>query len=221
MSALPSITLPWVQTFNPGQHRHVQRREKWPLWLLGIALIFFAWAENAHSATPSHQDITSQAHYWIDATGQATIESVSTQEKDAFAPLGNPRSFKLQGTALWLRLDIRKLEPSERMYLTLEASAFADRVDMYQASPEGGWKRQQAGDHIPVAQWALQDRAPTFALDSPATPGPVWLRMENRPTPLSARVYLVTESGLQKSRHWAYLLIGGYLGFVSARSSHP
>lgn len=202
---------PRKDSHHPGRHGTPIR--PWVRCLLSIVVLFFAWAGNAQSASTSPQDITSQARYWIDTTGQATIESVSAQGTDTFEPLGKPRAFKLQGAVLWLLLDLPKLESGERMYLTLEASAFTDRVDLYQASPEGGWKRQQAGDHIPVAQWSLEDRAPTFALDDSATPGPVWLRMENRPTPLSARVYLISESELQKSRHWAYLMIGGYLGF--------
>jgi len=213
MSVILQAAMPQPRRDRHHPDRLAKSIKPWARCLLSIVLLFFAWAGNAQSASPSPQDITSQARFWIDTTGQATIETVSAQGKDTFEPLGKPRSFKLQGAVLWLLLDLPKLDSRERMYLTLEASAFTDRVDLYQASPEGGWKRQQAGDHIPVAQWALEDRAPTFALDASATPGPVWLRMENRPTPLSARVYLISESELQKSRHWAYLMIGGYLGF--------
>lgn len=182
-------------------------------WLFRLTIALLSWIGGAHAAPIDRQDVTPHVRYWIDTTGKATIESVSVMAETAFEPLEKSRLFKLNGAAIWLRLGLPTVQTLDRTYLTLEASAFTDKAELYQTAPDGSWTRQQAGDHIPVAEWAIEDRAPTFLLYSQAQTEVVWLRLENSPTPLSARLYLIGEDALQQSRHWAYLLIGGYLGF--------
>jgi two-component system, sensor histidine kinase LadS len=188
----------------------------WQGMLCWLALIGGAWAGPAQpQADPlaGGADITLQARYWVDASGQSSVDDVASKPAEAFQSMEAVRSFKLHVGALWMRLDLSRLDPSERWYLALDASAFTDLATLYQAGPDAAWHVQQSGDHLPVAQWSIADRAPTFSLNAAATPGTVWLRLENRPTPLSPRLYLLTEDELQHKRHWAYLLIGGYLGF--------
>ncbi|WP_382327336.1 7TM diverse intracellular signaling domain-containing protein [Hydrogenophaga sp. UC242_50] len=129
-----------------------------------------------------------------------------------FQPMGHYRSFDLAAAALWLRLDLPPLDASRRWYLALSAAAFTNRATLHATGPQGAWTVQQAGDHLPVSQWSHPDQTPVFALPAGST-GPVWLRLENRPAPLSPRLLLLEEDTLQETRYWTFLMIGGYLGF--------
>lgn len=151
-------------------------------------------------------------HVWVDRSGSASIAQALAQPTDAFQPMLAHQHFRLAQSALWLRLDLPLLEASHRWYLLLPAAAFTDRVTFYARSPDGVWLAQQAGDHLPVARWTYPDQTPVFALDMPG-PQTVYLRLENRPAPVSPRLELLTESQLQQQRYWTFLLIGAYLGF--------
>lgn len=165
----------------------------------------------AQAAAPA-TDITLQARFWIDDSGQASLDDAMRQPADDFQPMGHYRTFDLSGAALWLRLDLPVLDASRRWYLALSAAAFTDRATLHAPGAQGQWTVQQAGDHLPVSQWSHPDQTPVFALAAGST-GPVWLRLENRPAPMSPRLLLLAEDTLQETRYWTFLMIGGYLGF--------
>ena len=147
--------------------------------------------------------MTAQTRYWEDTSGRASLDDVRSLPSAQLLEMGRARSFKLRDGALWIRLDLPALDPSLRWYLAMAESAFTHRVDFFQSDAEGVWQQQQAGDHIPVDDWSVRDRAPTFALDTANLPGTVWMRLENRPPPLSPRLYLRSELELQGQRHQA------------------
>jgi diguanylate cyclase (GGDEF)-like protein len=185
-------------------------------WARLAMLAVLTWVVGSGQALAQSQggaDLTAQAHYWVDTSGQSTIDAVSTMGQEVFQPMEKPRSFKLQDSALWMRVELPPLDPSQRWYLSLDASSFTDLVAFYQADTASVWQEQRAGDHIAVDQWSIPGRAPLFAIDLTATPSSVWLRMENSPTPLSPRLNLLSETELEVKRHWVILMIGGYLGF--------
>ena len=177
-------------------------------WLMTLLL---GWAGSLHAA--DREDVALGGQYWIDTTGQATLDDVLALPPSALLPMEAGRSFQLGHGALWLRIDLPPTEPGAPHHLLLDASAFTDHASLFQGNPDGRWTAQQAGDHLPVAQWALPDRSPVFALAASPTTRTAWLRLDNRPAPLSARVYRVSADELQKSRSWTFLLVGGYLGF--------
>ena len=178
-----------------------------------LILVCVTWPGLAQADFAVGGDRTAHASYWVDSDGQASLDSVVSMEPGQLRPMERVRSFKLKAGALWMRLDLPPLDPSQRWYLAMDESAFTDRVDFYQADKDGTWHQQQAGDHIPVDDWSVRDRAPTFALNATTNPGTVWMRLENRPAPLSPRLYLRSEQELQAHRHQTYLAIGAYLGF--------
>lgn len=184
--------------------------------LAGLAVVLCGlwlalWPDFAR-ASSGETDITLQARHWIDSSGGLTIEEVTRRPGGDFVAMEGYQSFQLDGAALWLRLDLPQGDAARRWYLMLSAAAFTNRATLYTASPSGAWAAQQAGDHLPVSQWAHPDQTPVFALDPQAT-GPVWLRLENRPAPLSPRLILLDERQLQEKRQWTFLMVGGYLGF--------
>ena len=202
--------------FPPSRPAHAQDRVPprrlgvwlWTLWLcLGLLGV-----SGLARAAEGEGDLTLSSRYWIDASGAQRVDEVAAQPPDTLAAMDQFRSFKLGDAALWMRLDLPPLDPSQRWYLLLSAAAFTNEVDLYQRGADGGWVRQRAGDHVPVAQWNHPDQTPVFAIDAEAQ-GPVWLRVVNSPTPTSPRLQLLTENSLQTKRYWTFLMVGGYLGF--------
>jgi diguanylate cyclase (GGDEF)-like protein len=196
------------------------------MWARGAWCVWFAvlcWAGTAQAqpaaapaATPAAPagliDITLQSRVWLEPTGDLTIEQVVQREAE-FAPLTSHQAFQLRGAALWMRFELPELDPSQRWYLMLDGGAFTDRAYFHQQDAANSWRVQVSGDHLPVAQWTKPDRTPVFVIDTSRPPGPVWLQLANEPSPLSPRVYLISEPVLQDKHVWTYLLIGGYLGF--------
>jgi diguanylate cyclase (GGDEF)-like protein len=182
-------------------------------FLTALVTLLGLWSHpGSAQAAPPASDVTLQAHFWVDASGQASLDDAMRRPVGDFQPMGHYRSFDLAAAALWLRLDLPPLDASRRWYLALSAAAFTNRATLHATGPEGAWTVQQAGDHLPVSQWSHPDQTPVFALPAGST-GPVWLRLENRPAPLSPRLLLLEEDTLQETRYWTFLMIGGYLGF--------
>ncbi|MDO8889355.1 MAG: 7TM diverse intracellular signaling domain-containing protein [Hydrogenophaga sp.] len=177
--------------------------------LLGLWLAL--WPDFAHAAS-GETDVTLQARHWIDPSGRLGIDEVARRADEDFQAMEGYRSFQLGAGALWLRLDVPPRDTARRWYLMLSAGAFTNLATLYTANPSGGWMAQQAGDHLPVSQWSHPDQTPVFLVDPQAT-GPVWLRLENHPAPVSPRLVLLDERQLQDTRQWTFLLVGGYLGF--------
>lgn len=177
--------------------------------LLGLWLA--VWPGPAR-ASGSENDVTLQTHFWVDATGAASLQDAMGRPANDFQSMDRYRSFELADAALWLRLDLPALDATSRWYLALSAAAFTNRATFYAPGPQGQWTVQQAGDHLAVSQWDHPDQTPVFALP-PGVTGPVWLRLENQPAPLSPRLLLLDEGTLQETRSWVFLAVGGYLGF--------
>lgn len=176
-----------------------------------LAGLLLACALPVRSATPAEGDITLQARYWVDESGRASVREVAEGPAARLQPMDRHRAFALGDGVLWLRLDLPALDPSHRWHLLLSGAAFINRATLYTRMADG-WKEQRAGDHVPVSKWPFPNDTPLFAVDA-GMPGPVWLRLENRPAPTSPFVQLLTDETLQYKRQWSYLLIGGYLGF--------
>lgn len=183
-------------------------------WLLpALFWLVAVWPVSGQAAqTPGEGDITLSTRYWIDAGGQATPDVVAARPADAWELMDRYRGFELGDAALWIRIEPPALDPAQRWYLLLTASAFTNDLRLYARDRQGGWAEQRSGDHLPVADWDHPDQTPVFAID-PQAAGPLWLRVVNSPTPTSPRLQLLTEENLQSKRYHTFLLIGGYLGF--------
>jgi GGDEF domain-containing protein len=178
------------------------------LRILFVSVLTAAALATAAPAREEAQRLPLQGRYWIDTTGAATIDDVA-RGTQPLRPLER-RAFTLGEAALWMRFDLPVLDASHRWFLVLAGSAFIDSAQAFLPSPTG-WRMQQAGDHLPVAQWTHPDFTPIF--EAPTGGGTVWLRIANRPAPTSAFVELATAENLQGRRLWTTLLIGSYFGF--------
>ncbi|AMO23073.1 hypothetical protein UC35_09440 [Ramlibacter tataouinensis] len=172
-------------------------------------LALFLFAGLAHAAPPEG-DITLQGEFWVDDSGKLGIEEVAGGAA-RLQPVERHRAYPLGDGALWLRYDIPALDAQQRWHLLLSGAAFLNRASLFVRGPDGRWQEQRAGDHTPVSQWHRPHFSPLFTL--PQAPGPVWLRLENRPAPASPFVQLLSESSVERNNSWTYLLVGGYVGF--------
>jgi diguanylate cyclase (GGDEF)-like protein len=171
-------------------------------------LVLAGWLLPAASALALEPPRVAQ---WVDATGGVTIEQVANGGGE-FSAMDRPRPLALGQGALWLRVETPALPQGRPYYLMLTGSAFINRASLFARAPDGsGWREQVAGDHVPVAQWSHPNFAPLFEL--PPGGGTVWVRIENRPAPVSAHLQLLSAAELQNTRDWTYLGVGAYLGF--------
>lgn len=178
--------------------------------LAALLALLTALAPAAWASEPGEGDITLQGQYWIDESGQRSIEEVAGGAAQ-WQAMDRHRAFQLGASALWMRFELPALAPEHRWHLLLSGAAFINDARLYTRRPDGSWLVQQAGDHTPVARWVEPNISPLFVV--PATGGTAWLRVENRPAPTSPYVQLLTDESLQWKRQWTYLLIGSYLGF--------
>lgn len=181
---------------------------------LAACLLALCLAAAAHAAPGGN--VTLDTHYWVDTGGKATIDEVTQLPADAFARMDRPRSFELARGALWLRYDPPALDAQSRWHLLLEGPSYTNRATLYQRDGNGGWRVQQAGDHVPMSQWTHPDLVPTFELDTQpaaAQARSVWLRLENFPTTLNPGLSLLDGRELDARRNHTLLFLGAYLGF--------
>lgn len=186
------------------------RRSAAAAWRWGPALAgwLLALAALAAQAQPA---AALQVAQWIDAGGQQSVEAVAGRGAE-FQPVERSRALSLAAGALWLRVQVPALPAGPPWYLTLAGAASIDRASLFVALPQGGWREQVAGDHVPVARWSHPNFTPLFELP-PGGATTVWLRLANHPAPVGAHLQLLSEDELQEQRRWTYLLAGAYLGF--------
>jgi len=180
----------------------------WRLLALVLALLL---ALSGPAAAAQEAPGPLQVRQWVDPTGRASAQDAAAQAV-AFQPVSSPRPLALGTGALWLRMDLPPLAADRTWYLMLNGAAFVNRASLHTRSPNGGWQGQVAGDHVPVQQWSHPNFAPVFELPAGGAQ-PVWLRLENRPAPVSAHLQLLSAEQLQQQRQWTFLLFGAYLGF--------
>ena len=87
-----------------------------------------------HNPAPVERDITLQAQVFVDTSGRMGVDEVAALAPSELTALNHYQSFPLGGGALWMRLDAPPVDAAQRWYLLLDAAAFIDRADFYQAS---------------------------------------------------------------------------------------
>ena len=183
-------------------------------WLALCLVVLLGCSSQSDGASARvERDITLQSQVFFDVSGQMTVDQIAQRPDTELQALDRYQPFALGDGALWFRLNLPPVPPPQAWYVLMDASAFIDRATLYQRDELGGWIAQQAGDRLPVSQWAIADRSPVFAVATGADHTARWLRVATGPAALNPRVYVLNETALQHKRHWTYLLLGGYLGF--------
>ncbi|MGE0332927.1 MAG: 7TM diverse intracellular signaling domain-containing protein [Ramlibacter sp.] len=181
-------------------------------WLVGLLAV-----GPLQAALPAAGgDVTASARYWVDNAGNAAVNDVARLPPASFKPMAGAAPFDVGRGALWLRYELPGLDASRRWYLMVEGPAFLNQATLYQRDAAGAWRAQQAGDRLPLSQWAHPDLTARFLLDLQGTDAPartVWLRIQNSPAPLNPGLTLLDEQQVEQRRNATLLGMGAYLGF--------
>lgn len=159
-------------------------------------------------------DITGLPEGWIDESGRATVDRVADAgNPPPLKPTGKATSHQLGEGALWLRLPLGPLPADERWYLEVSFHG-VDRVSLFHQDAQGQWIGQHAGDLVPVSRWPVRHRIPVFEIKPPDAERVYWLRIANRPIPVSPQLTLLREDAFDEQRAGGYLLLGAYFGLA-------
>ncbi len=181
-------------------------------WLAGLLA-----AAQLQAAVPAPGgDVTASARYWVDPGGQAGIDEVARMPPDSFRAMAGAAPFDAGRGALWLRYELPALDAGRPWFLMVEGPAFINRATLHQRDASGAWQQQQAGDRLPMSQWAQPDLTARFALNPAgvdAQARTVWLRLENFPATLNPGLTLLDGLQAEHRRSVTLLGMGAYLGF--------
>jgi diguanylate cyclase (GGDEF)-like protein len=154
------------------------------------------------------------ARYWVDATGQATIdEVVASGDALPWAPRERGQQHRIDAKALWFQFQTHSRD-NGRWYVEVSSSGL-DRAQLFYRGPSGAWVVQEAGDTQPVSRWPLPGRVPTFEL-TPSSSEPVsyWLRIEHARVDFAAPITLYSQARLLAARESEQFLLGAYFGLA-------
>ncbi|MBG9389537.1 sensor domain-containing diguanylate cyclase [Caenimonas aquaedulcis] len=154
------------------------------------------------------------SRFWVDATGLRSADRVEADFASLPWALREPgRTYNIDGKALWFQFDAQSA--GGRWFLEL-ASSGIDRAQLFYRGEDGKWVEQEAGDTMPVSQWPLPGRFPTFEL-SGVTGKPVryWLRVEHARVDFASPIAIYDQPRLLASREREQFLLGAYFGLAA------
>lgn len=152
--------------------------------------------------------------WWIDPTGQATLESVIARQGGHFQPMEPQVRLPLKpGQALWIQLQVGPAPTQAAWFLRID-QATLDRVTLWSRSGSASsvWSRHEAGDTVPLAQRSVPAPVPVLPLAVQVGESTThYLRIESREG-FAAPMVLQAESDLLLSLQRVGLASGIYLG---------
>jgi two-component system, sensor histidine kinase LadS len=158
--------------------------------------------------------LAERSRFWIDPTGFRTVEQVEASAATLpWAVLERGRRYALDDKAMWIQFDAAG-PPAGRFFLEVGSSS-AGKVQLFYRGGNGNWVEQEAGSDLPVFDWPLPGRYPTFELSAAeGTPVRYWLRIEQDHVEFSAPLRLYQGSWLLPARERAQFLFGAYFGLI-------
>ena len=152
--------------------------------------------------------------YFLDTTGQLTIEQIDLQHASRFLPVDRNESHLIKNGALWLRFDALIDNPIERWRLTLPL-ATVDEVRFFYHDAAVQWTTQSGGDSLPMSSWAQRGRYPVFSLSQDQLKSVrYYVQVRHKRVPFSSYPSIVSDSTLISDRQNEHLLLGFYFGLV-------
>lgn len=150
--------------------------------------------------------------FWVDSARMKTPQELEVKAADApWALRTKGLQYPLDGRALWVRFDA-EVRDTESWYLAIGSSGI-DRAQLFYRQEDGSWRTQEAGDSVPVSQWPVPGRVPTFELARPTgKPVTYWLRVEHERVNFGAELALYSQGELVAVREREQFLLGGYFG---------
>ena len=151
-----------------------------------------------------------------DAPNSLSVDQVAALPQSFFKPFSPAAIYPLSAqNALWLYFRVLGPAPVAMQGLTFELpKPFVDRVAFYHRSADGSWNMEQAGDHIPQAQWSMRGMHPQFVLPQLAPGMNEFYVKVNQLLPLHFDVTLKTTEQAMFSAQNSLLQNGMLLGLL-------
>jgi diguanylate cyclase (GGDEF)-like protein len=162
----------------------------------------------------SRVNLQGQAVYWLDDRGGTSVDQVEERvDTLSWRLRRRDNQAGTQGGAIWIAFDA-VMRPGERWYVEV-GTAIHDKVQLFHRDPAGAWVVQEAGSQLPVAQWPVPGRVPTFRLAT-NDPQPVryWLRVQDDSGDVVAPLTLLREDALKDGREREQFMFGAYFGLA-------
>lgn len=156
--------------------------------------------------------LSERSLYWIDESGGKSVEQIETADlpwrvrrrENQRAPAG----------ALWIMFEA--VVPAGQPWFLEIASAVNDNIQLYYRDSAGRWVQQQAGMGVPVANWAVPGRLPTYALSTDAgRPVRYWLRVDDSHGDFAAPLELLRQDRLSATRERDEFVLGAFFGLLA------
>lgn len=153
--------------------------------------------------------------FWIDPTGQARVDAVARLPDTVFHLHSSRGPHEIDSQTLWVRFDVLLRDPDAHWLLDVDLPG-VDRAVLYHQRPDGRWIQQQAGDSVPISQWAQAGRKPVFQLNH-GDQGPVryHLAISHQRVPFSLAVSLKSQHADAVDNERAQFLLGAYFGLAA------
>jgi PAS domain S-box-containing protein len=186
------------------------------LWLLAAG----AWAQGGvlELGAQDNYKLAPYVTYLEDVEGKLALDDILQPAQQArFRPMrgsGPAANFGLTRSAIWLRVELQAPAGQDPNWLLELAYPPLDHVQLFTPSPQGGWRRQVAGDLEPFSNRPVAHRnhvLPVFVPAGQATA--LYLRLTSEGT-MAAPLRLWRAEALWKNDQASYALLSLYFGLL-------
>ncbi|OYY34533.1 MAG: hypothetical protein B7X65_15550 [Polaromonas sp. 39-63-25] len=153
-----------------------------------------------------------------DPGGQLSLDEVLQPAQQArfktVAQSGSATNFGLTSSAFWLRITLQAQTDTPAPWLLEVAYPAIDQLDLYTATPRGGFEHQRGGDLLPFASRAVPHRNHVLpVMLQPGAGTTLYLRVQSQGT-LSVPTHLWQAGALWQHDQREYALLALYFGLL-------
>ncbi len=158
--------------------------------------------------------LSGRSEFWIDPTGQASVNDVDTQQNSLGFALRSDKAELLHGRALWIRFAVRSDRLANTRWFLEMPLAGVDQVTLHHRNAAGQWQAQSAGDRLPQAQWPQAGRYPVFQLQDDPQLTTYLVQVRHARVPFSGRLQIVSQTHLITQHETEQFYLGAYFGLA-------
>ncbi len=174
----------------------------------------FHRGDDPRQALSSHVHILEDKNRSLDA--ESAMDAFRQGKFKADADSDSDIAIGYSASAFWLAMPLKSSSTGDTQYLLEIGQPPLDRAEFYTRLPNGGFKRQVAGDVLPFASRPFIHRNPVFPFTlRPAEENILLVRITSEGS-LSMPLSLWTPQALHEHDQQAYALISIYYGIVLA-----
>ena len=197
-------------------------RAWWAFWIgaaLACALAGGAAAQNFPANVVLGDEVSvplsERSVYWIDHGGVMRPDQVEASAQELPWRLRKRENQRANNAiALWIMFEATV--PAGQPWLVEVGSSVNDRIEFFYRDAAGKWVTQEAGTGLPVAQWRVPGRLPTFELArDPGRRVRYWMRVDDAHGDFSAPLTLLRQDVLQVQREREEFMLGIYFGVLA------